>query len=233
MPSLGRGLGRGPLGGMPLGGGLTDLNSLVLFPINDVFRRAFIKRRLSSDGKFESDFTEITEFVKSWGSLSWDLDSVRINRFRHSGISLKCLNDTGRFNPEDNINSFWFGFLTRYRTLLKIEAGYKGCAPNEELPTDTTQGIFILDDEIPISGKTNDVVLKGKSLQSLFDEVDAKDVTGIFATQSASDIVTLIRDHTDGSGNFIFREFITSTSWTIQTTTTDVKLNSNTVEDLS
>ena len=53
----------------------------------------------------------------------------------------------------------------------------------------------------------------------MFDEVVITDIPGLNATQTAYDVITKIRDHTDGSGNYVFREFITSTSWTIQTTT--------------
>lgn len=183
-----------------------------------VFRRAFIKRRQTSNGKYETNWFEITKYVKKWGSYSRNVDAIRLNRFVHSGANLKVRNDTGAFNPEDNQTSLWSGYMTRYRTLLKIEAGYWD-DDQTELPTDTTLGVFIMNDEIPISGVTNEATIKAKSLSSVLSEVRASDVAGITTTLTANQIIGSIRDHTDGSGNFYLREFITSTSWTIQTTT--------------
>ena len=199
------------------------LATLVGRPVHNVFRRAEIKRRQSSDGKFESSWTDISAFVKQWGQFGSAVDDVRLNRFTHEGMSLIVRNDTGRFNPEADGNSLWNGYLTRYRTLVRVQAGYYD-ENDSELPTETTQGIFVMTNEIPISGQTNEATIGCRSLVSIFDEVRAVEVAGLGATQSASDIVAKIRDHTDGASNFVFREFITSTAWTIQTTTSNYNL---------
>lgn len=203
------------------------IGSLIGYSTHDVFRRVAIKRRQTSDGKYESTWTDITTFVKSWGSFASSIDGVRLNRFVHSGLDLSVRNDTGAFNPETDPNSLWSGTLTRYRTLVRVQAGYLN-EDDGELPTETSQGIYILSEELPRSAKTNDAVLMCKSLVSIFDEVMADEVAGIGATLTASEIITKIRDHTDGSSNFIFREFITSTSWTIQTTTSNYNLATTT-----
>lgn len=187
-------------------------------PVCDVFRRAYIKRRSNTTGLYESSWYEISDYVKKWGTIQNSVDETNLNVFKHSGISLICRNDEGKFNPESNINSFWYGYMTRFRTLLKIEAGYIDEDDNE-LPTTTTQGIFILTNDIPINAVKNEAVLNFKSLVSVFVEVVATEVVGLGATQTASDLITKIRDHTDGSGNVVFRQFISSASWTIQTTT--------------
>ena len=166
---------------------------------------------------------DISEFVKQWGSFESSVDDVRLNKFTHSGLTLVVRNDGGDFNIETDGNSLWNGYLTRYRTLIRIQAGYEN-EDGAELPTETTQGIYLLSEEVPISAETNEAVLNCRSLVSIFDEVRAVEVAGLGATQSASDLITKIRDHTDGSSNFIFREFITSTSWTIQTTTAQYNL---------
>lgn len=196
-------------------------------PIADVFRRCSIRRRAADTALYEASWVDITEYIKRWGSIKSAVDDVRFNRFKNSGITITVSNNEGTFNPESNVTSLWNGYLTRYRTLVKIDAGYTA-DDDTEYPTTTTQGIFIMTDEIPISGVSNDVKIRCKSLTSVFDEVNATDVAGLGATQTASDLIAKIRDHSDGSGNVIFRQFISSSAWTIQTTTTNYNLATST-----
>lgn len=206
---------------MPLGGGDGDVQALSLQPSSNVFRRLWVKRRQSSDGLYEPNWQEISQYVKRWGSVERSIDDVRLNTFRNSGFNFTARNDKGKFNDESNLNSLWFGYLTRYKTLVKVEAGYT--ANNGiEVPADPRLGIFLMNQEIPQSADTNDLNIQCSSLQTVFDEVRAQDITGIAnATLTASGVIEKIRDHTDGTGVFIFRQFITSTAWTIQTTTTN------------
>jgi hypothetical protein len=217
---------------MPLGGG-ESLDAAIEAPISDVFRRVQIKRRQKSDGKYESSWQDITQYVKRFGTLESAIDDVELNKFTHNGLTLLVDNDAGKFNKENNLNSLWSGYLTRYRTLVRVQAGYT--TDSGELPlSDTTVGIFIADNEISIKSNSNDVTLKCSSLRSLFDDVKARDLPGIAATLTASEIISRIRDHTDGSGNFVFREFITSTSWTIETTTANYLANTDTsIQDMT
>ena len=201
----------------------SGIQTLVGRPAMKVFRRAEIKRRSSSTGLFESSWMDISEFVKRWGSFESAVDDVRLNKFTHSGLTLVVRNDGGDFNVETDGNSLWNGYLTRYRTLIRIQAGYVD-EDGGELPTETTQGIYVMSEEVPISAETNEAVLNCRSLVSIFDEVRAVEVAGLGTTQSASDLITKIRDHTDGAGTFVFRQFITSTAWTIQTTTAQYNL---------
>ena len=181
-------------------------------PISTAFRRAEIKKRQTSDGRFEASFSsDITDKVKSWGSVNAQTDSIRLNKFNHQGLSLRVLNDDGSFNVETDQSSIWNGFLTRYRSLLRIQAGYEDDDGNE-LPTDSTIGIYVMDNEIVTDGETLETVIQASSLKSIFDEVQADDVAGLGVTLSAGAIISTIRDHTDGAGIAIFREFITSTA---------------------
>lgn len=193
---------------------------------SDIFRRMAVKRRSPSDGKYESSWQDMTDLVKKWGTIETSVDDVRLNRFRHSGINITCRNDTGRFNDETNSSSLWFGYMTRYRSLVRIQAGYD--TSDGELPSDATQGIFILTDEIEQDASKNEVTLRCSSLQSIFSEVRAREVPGLNVTLTAADIIARIRDHSDGAGNNIFREFITSTAWVISTTTNNYTLNTDT-----
>lgn len=209
---------------------MTTLKGLIRQPIHNPFRRVYIRRRNLSDGKYETDWQEITEFVKVYGSMKVAVDDVRLNRFTHSGITLKVRNDTGAFSNERFYSSLWKGYLTRYRTLVKVEAGYQDGRKTgyTEYPADPTMGIFIMSDEIPISAIRNDAAIKCKSIISIFDEVRAEDIGGIYTTQTASDILTKIRDHTDGSSNFVFQQFISTGAWNIQTTTNNYAIGTTT-----
>lgn len=202
----------------------SSLSSLITQPTARVFRRLYMKRRLLSTGMFEPNWQEMTDFVKRWGSTESTIDDVKLNRFTQSGIVLVVRNDTGAFNPESNTQSFWYGYLTRYRTLVKIEAGYFDEDDNE-LPADPTQGVYLLDGEIEISSN-NEAVLNCRALSSVFSEVRAVDVAGLGATLTASQILTYIRDHTDGASASVFGQFITSTAWSIPSLTTAYLLNS-------
>lgn len=199
-------------------------------PVASVFRRLTVKRRQSSDGLFESSWQDLSSYVKSWGVVRSSADDVRINRFQHAGITLTCRNDDGAFAPETSSRSFWSGYLTRYRTLVRVEAGYLTDS-GTELPTDSTQGIFVLDNEIVQDTAGNQVALQCSSLRSIFDEVRASDISGLGATASAAALLALVRDHTDGSSRFVFRQFITSTSWSIQSGTANYNFATTTSLD--
>ena len=199
-------------------------------PVSTVKARAYIKRRRGSDGLFESAWYEITDYVQRFGSVSRDIDTVRRSRFLNSGVNLVCRNDEGKFNDEENLNSFWYGYLTRFSTLVKVEGAYLDSVGSDVL-SDSSLGVFILDQELPISGSKGTVSLKCSSLRSIFDKEKATAVAGLAGTKTASEVIAILRDHTDGAGTTIFRQFITSTSWTIQTTTTNYVLATDTTLD--
>lgn len=202
-------------------------------PISTVFRRAYIKRRQSSDGLYESSWFEITELIKKWGNFQSSADDIRLNRFTFSGLSMVGQNDEGKFNDERSVDSLWHGYLTRHRTLVKIEAGYVQ-DDDTELPTTTTQGIYVLDGEVSLDAPQMQAVLNCRSLQSVFDEVRAGEISGIYTNQTASQIFEKIRDHTDGTGIFLFRQYITSTAWSIGSTTLGYVLSTSAaIQDLS
>ena len=203
----------------------SSLSTLITQPTARVFRRLYMKRRILSTGLFEPAWQEMTGFVKRWGTTESTIDDVNLNRFTQSGIVLVMRNDTGAFNPESNTQSFWYGYLTRYRTLVKIEAGYFDEA-DSELPADPTQGIFLLDGEIEIGSSNNEAVLNCRALSSVFSEVRAVDVAGLGITLTSTQILQRIRDHTDGASASVFGQFIPAVDWTIPSLTTAYLLNS-------
>lgn len=210
---------------MPLGGSIPDLVTLIAQPSADVFRRLLIRRRQTSDGLFEPEWQDVSHLVKQWGTVTREIDAIKLNRFRNSGFDFVARNDRGDFNGEGNLSSLWFGYLTRYRTLVRVEAGYLASDGTTEIPSDTSLGVFLMDQELPQSAHTNDLRVPCSSLQTIFDEVRAQDIGGLAGvTLTASEIVARVRDHTDGAGSFVFRQFITSTAWNIETTTTNYVL---------
>jgi len=209
---------------------MTTTEVLLRDNIHSIFRRCFIKRRSATTGLYESTWQDITQYVKSWGNFTIAIDDQRLNRFTHSGISLRVINNEGKFHEEQIFSSLWYGYLTRVRSLVKIEAGYYDNT-GTEYPTTTTQGIFIMDNEIIQNPATNEVTINCKSIVSPFQETRASEIDGITTgLLTASDILGKIRDATDGSGSYLFRDFITSTSWTIAPTTNIYsRLNTTTI----
>lgn len=100
------------------------LLSIIKQPKSRVFRRAYIKRRLSSTGLFESSWFEITEDIKKWGTITTQIDSAKPGRFRFPSMRLTMDNSNGFFNPETDDSSYWRGYASQQRTLIKIEAGF-------------------------------------------------------------------------------------------------------------
>lgn len=225
-----------------------------------VYRRAYIKRRLASDGSFETSWQEITNDVKRWGNYSVQLDAQSPNRFTFGNATLVMANDSGLYNPEDDETSLWYGYLSPQRTLIKIECGFidqtltsDGIYHNYETPNTTTwdedewdasgsewdsSGIMftgIISGDINLSNK-NEVAFTVKPLMQLFQDYSAKNLTDwTSAGMTASQFVTMVRDHQDSGGNYIFRPFFenTTTNWDISTTSNVfANLNTSTAQDV-
>lgn len=357
---------------------MTTINEEIKKTVSNVYARAYIKRRSAINGTYENDWVEITSYVKKFGTIQTAVDDIKLNTFKASGINLTVSNSDGKFNREDDANSLWYGYLTRYKTLVRLKGGYTNVddtvgttettlgsnlltngdceaisgwssehlsnltvtsSPKVEgsysiratkqynpaqfyiyqdiavtpgqhyrwqgysylqssvvsvydgLSTQTavyesytatsgavwrfyhnsitaqtstiqfaiaatklafgnyyfyvddcrlqliqtvtasgvidnsSQGIFVLTDEIPLSGDKNQCALRCKSLNSIFTETRAADISGITGVHTASEIITTIKNATDGAGTFIFRTFIDGDLWHIQTTTNSYTLN--------
>lgn len=239
-----------------------SINDLIKSPIANVFRRAYIKRREVATGLFETGWTEVTTDVKSFGKISNQIDSARRYKFTFGNGKLVMRNDEGRYNPHDNSNSLWYGYLNQQRTLVKLEVGYlyavkdengiwdRGEFPSQSLwdsstwdfdsslwDADLSSVVFkgIVSGDLPLSDK-NEVVLNLKPLTSIFQEFPAKNLRGWTSTgMTASQFVTMLRDQTDGSSNYIFRPFFEDTTsyWEISTTSNVfANLNTSTAKDV-
>ncbi len=194
-----------------------------------VFRRLMIKRRLST-GEFESDWFDITKDVKKFGSIKYDADSKFLGRFRFPTVSITCTNDAGQFNVETSSYSYWNGYLSRQRTLIKMEAGFitetdngNGTWTRAEVPSsDSIIFTGIIGNDI-IENDNNEVVIQVLPLNEIFRQFPATNLTGYNDSLTASDFITMVRDQQDANGNYIFRPFF-------QNTTTGFSITATTVE---
>lgn len=206
---------------------MADIYSEIKNPKGKVFRRLYVKRRLASTGLFESSWQDISADVKSWGRISKSIDSVRYSRVRFSDVSLVVANDYGRYNPESDESSLWYGYASQQRSLVKIEAGFihqtlgsNGVWTNTFLPSDPTVFVGVVQGDISL-GDSNDVLLPVKPLLQVFRDFSARNLTGLTTTgMTAGQFMQTLRDQTDGAGAYIFRPFFgdTTTYWNYTST---------------
>lgn len=222
---------------------MSSLLNEIKKPKSRVFRRCEIKRRDPSTGLFESEWQDITSHVKRWGRVKYEIDAQGLHRFRLGNITMVMENSSGLFNPEDDENSLWYQFGVQQRSLVRLQAGFvhqtlgaDGIWYNTEFPTnaywdvsnwdepnwDVLNNLFtgIIYGDINLSGN-DEVTLKIAPLHQVFRDYAAINLTGLNGSITASDFMTAVRDHTDGSGNLVFRPFFgdTTTNWSIDTTT--------------
>lgn len=219
-----------------------DYRKMMLSHHSWVVRKAYIKRKQLSDGQFESDWYEITDHVKKWGQVRWSIDAQRYGKFQFHNLKMKVSNVEGKFNPNDNSYSLWDGYADQQRSLVKIECGFEerlklddGYRYKETYPTNTAVFVGIISGDLGVSGK-NEVDLNIKPLTQVFKDYPALELRGFSATGiTASRFIEILRDHTDGSSNYIFRPFFHNTSsyWSINST--DIvyeNLNTGSASDL-
>jgi hypothetical protein len=174
-------------------------------------------------------------------------------------MSLRVQNDEGKYNNNSDEASIFYGYLDLPRTLIKIEAGFyeyvnhgPGYYERVEFPGETlwdqaswdqdywdrdndpTVYVGLLSGDFPVS-YTNEITFQIAPLLQVFKDYSARNLRGYNDTLTASKFMTMVWNHTDGSGGFIFRPFFqdTTTYWNIQTTTTIYSsLDTYTAEDL-
>ena len=202
------------------------LKALIKKNKHQVFRRAYYRLR-QSDGEYEADWSQIDpDLIIKWGATTWSIDEIIPSFYRQSGLNLKVLNIDGKFAGTEEEQSVFYGALTTYRTLIKIEAGYVD-TDGSELPTNATQYIGFISEDLNYT-QDGTVQIKTKHISSIFDEFPAAEIAGLGSTQTASDIVTAISNHTDGSNNLIFQKYISATAWNVTATTNNYNINTST-----
>ncbi len=200
------------------------------------FRRFQMKRR-STDGEYETDWQTIEESrIMKYGTTQWKIDDVKLNFFDQSGLTVDMDNSDGFFSSEEYAASFWSGYLSQYRTLCRVQAGYlvgDDEATQQEVPSQTTIFTGIMTED-PIETRDMKVSFKFNALTSVMDEVQASLLNlNVRPTSTAEHTVKAIRDFTDANSVAVFQKFITSGAWNIQSTSVGYpSLNTSTsVED--
>ncbi len=192
------------------------------------FHKAYIKRRDKTTGLFESDWQDITKYVKKFGKVKLAVDDIRQSKFKFNNAKLVLNNNDGTFNENDKVVSIWNGYAPRERTLVKVDAGFYNESQGsnliysrEELPTVTTMFIGVISGDVIINSN-NEAYMHLNSLNQIFRDFPARNLRGFTVTgQTASGVIELIRDMTDGTGAFFFKPFFgdTVSNWDISTTT--------------
>lgn len=181
-----------------------------------VFRRLSFRRR-DNDGEYETAWQDIpNRYIKKWGKVSHGVQSdVTANFFKYSGLNIELSNQDGFFNDVNDVRSFFSGKLSIYRTLVRVQAGYIDDDGNE-LPTMPSLYFGIIGEGI--NRQDNGVInLETHHISKIFDEFNCANIKNLGVTQTASDIITKIRNHTDDNSVAIFQKYITN--WNIQSTT--------------
>lgn len=197
-----------------------------------VFRRVYMRRR-QSNGEYESTWQRLDDDkIKRFGSITYSVDDVLPNFYKFSGLKLQVLNKDGFFSDITEEKSFFYNYMTRYKTMVKVEAGYTA-DDGTEYPTNPSLYVGLVDEDVKYKEDTI-VDFSTKHLSVIFEEFPADRIVGLGATQSASDIITKIRDHIDSNSISIFQKYISLSAWTIQTTTAQYNMaTSTTLQGLS
>ena len=191
----------------------------------EVFRRLYIKRRISLD--YEDDWQEVdSKQIRKYGTIKNQVDDVRVNFYKYSGLNFTIDNYNGYFGNIDESKSLFYGADSVYRTKVKVEAGYK--TPNGiEYPSNPILFTGIIGGNMTYP-ENNLVNVKADHLSKIFEEFPANQlITSSSIELTASEIIERARDYQDSEDVYYFRKFITSASWYITATTTDFTLSSN------
>ena len=227
-------------------------------PRSKVYRKLFIKRRQQGTGLYEDDWVDITKDVIKWGTIRKAVDATKVNSFNFSNITLVMDNSSGRYNPESDEQSIWYGYGDQQRTLVKITAGFlvqekgeDGLWSNINIPGNAyfdeayfdAEAYFDSESTIYSGFISGDINVVGNNqinipivpLMEVFRQFPASRLTGYNSSLTASDFITLLRDQQDANGSYIFRPFFndTTTNWEITSTSVEYgNLNTSTAQDV-
>lgn len=158
----------------------TTANALTKKSKLKVFRRLWIRRRLDdSSGDYETDWQNITEFVKKWGSIGWQIDEKKYNFISQRGFTLTLDNTKGTFDLEQSESSMFNGFLTRYRTLVRVEAGYIDPITGGDVPNPNVLFYGLTASEPILQNSNQEVIFNVKPLLSVIDEIPANKIADV------------------------------------------------------
>lgn len=192
-----------------------------------VFRRIYLKRR-ETTGEYETSWQQLdSNTIKNFGTINFNVDDILPNFYKYSGLTFSVINSKGYYSDITEDRSFFYAKLTRFRTLVKVEAGYEDPVATTEYPTNSTVFIGIISEDASYN-ENNIVDFKTKHISSVFDEFPADRIVGLNATLTASEIVEKVKDYTDGNGIAVFQKYFSAAAWNIQTTTNNYAMVTST-----
>ena len=192
-----------------------------------VFRRLYMKRRIGAD--YEADWQRIpAKYITGWGTVEISIDDIKPNQINIGGFDLTVRNTDGYFSDVAEARSFFYGANTRYKTLVKIQAGYKDDA-GTELPTETTLFIGYIAEDMKYR-EDNKIEIQCKHLSGIFEEIPSDYIQQLGTTMTAAEILAKIRDYIDATATnvAVFQKYITSGGWTIASTSNEYNMATST-----
>lgn len=166
-----------------------------------VWRKMSIKR-LKSNGQYEDSWLDITGYVIKWGSIMKSYgDNVLLGDYRIEGITITLDNRNRKFNRESDPDSLFSGFASRYRTKIKIEAGFYD-DNDAEIPGITYFGIVYSQPETSEEGTIN---LDVSSMLKVFENYGA---SGISPINNSTKEIMLSLVKKEVLGKRIFDQFL-------------------------
>ena len=192
------------------------------------FRRLYFKRRLSG-GDYEADWQQIdSDKIKTWGTITYNVDDVMPNFVKTANVMISVYNDDGYFSDVSEEKSFFYTAITRYRTLVKVEAGYEDSG-GTEYPTDTSLFVGIITKDAKYK-QDNVVQFNVKSLTQIFEEFPADRLLGMDGISTTSEFIEKIRDHqqTATTTSYIFQKYISTGGWFFSTSSISYNFETST-----
>lgn len=181
------------------------------------FRRIYMRRR-EANGDFESTWQQIdSEYIMRYGNIQYSIDDILPNVFKYNSAKIKLFNKNGYFADVTEDRSFFYGKLSLYKTLVRIDGGYID-DDLTEYPTNATLFLGLIGEDYNYTEEST-IEFSLKHLSSILDEVPADLIPGLGATQTAYSIATKIRDFTDGNSIAVFQKYISAGAWYLDTTT--------------
>jgi hypothetical protein len=190
-----------------------------------VFRRIYVKRRTASN--YETDWQAISsKYIRSYGSLNFGVEGIKVNFFKFSGYNFTVDNVDGYFSDVDDDRSIFYGYACIPRTLIKVEAGYEA-SDGTEYPTNPALFVGMIGGDLAFESN-NLMNFQCDHLSKVFEEFNADAIPLMAGNYTASQIITKIKNYQDTNSVYVLQKYISSTAWTIDSTTTQYSFNTNT-----
>lgn len=190
-----------------------------------IFRRLYFRRR-AIGGAYDAAWVEIPmNKIISFGQITHQFEFTQNIFIKTQPLNIKLNNADGYFNDVDDANSVFYGYQSRYKTQVKIEAGYYD-ANNAEIGEPIVFVGIILTD---IKTELNKITIKADPMIDIMKYFSVKDVSGLYTgvtnvTLTSSDFITHLRSSaTDGSGNNHFTPYFSAGAWNPDLTHNELK----------